>query len=282
MPSKKFTQETLCKLLELLCEKPVLAKAARAVGITPNHLSVYLRQSASGDERFLVRWPTSDSEPIPFHLAVVEARKMSVVHFEAAMRNEVLNGIPRTLVHNGEIVYRLREDIVLAGDAHRSADELQLLWGVTHPYELDVEGHRIPVEVFDSAPAALKNKLLESLIPSVYGQRSETNVNIQGGVMRVAVNPPKQLEGPMSDPTQNQSTDTALVRDLRQRLRDKAAAGPGRPGLVSGSHPDDRIPDDQPEVRPPAHAQPYTPSTPAPSFQRHAHPNVAPGGFKVR
>jgi hypothetical protein len=218
MTIPKSTPETLCAICDYLVSRPNYTAAARAVGLSEKMVFVYMKRSAEKPEDYMIRYPDPEGEPIPFHVAVAMARKQSTALYEAIIRDEVMHGVPRVLINNGKIVYKLRDDIVLNGDENRPPDELEALYGVRTAYALDDLGRLIPEVVYESAPAALRVKVIESLRPSVYGQKVQVDSNVSGSVMVIGA--PKVGE---------QQRGASVSKPSVEEMKRLALQGPANP-----------------------------------------------------
>jgi hypothetical protein len=184
--SAMISHDELRRLLDFLVARPRLGAAMQAIGHAEKTIFALLKKSAAGDPRLVMSWP-KDSEARPFHELVVEARRKNVIVFEAAMRSEALEGIPRVVLHDGEIQYQRDPRFVGWSDA----DMVALGFDLSQRYLRDKNGNAIPLVVMDSAPAHLKIHMLKSLIPQTYGEKKTLDVNnrINGSVMVLGATP---------------------------------------------------------------------------------------------
>jgi hypothetical protein len=163
-------------------------------------------KSNAGDPTFLTRWPHDEddesAEQIQFVAAIAIARKRHVALFEAQLRNEVTNGIPRTVIDGGAVQYIRDPELV-------GRQWLIDLLGLPDDY-LRIDGKVQPLVVYEAAPAHLKIHVSRGLMPGLYGDRSEVSVRHSGGVQII-----KRQSGPakpVAAPVQKveQSNDTAI------------------------------------------------------------------------
>jgi hypothetical protein len=219
----KHSHANLTHFLDLMTGHPNISAGARAIGCTPQAVFLWLKRSAAGDEKFLVRWPDAEDAPIQFAEAVKLARKRFTVLFESQMRSEVVNGIPRVVIHNGEVQYQKDPELV-------GKPWLIELLGLPDDL-LRIDGKVQPLVVYESAPSHLKIHVSRGLIPQTYGDHRTVDVNarVRSSVMVIGSNPkpePKTIEHASEpvqaiegDPFADQPGDSPMVADLKARAR---------------------------------------------------------------
>jgi hypothetical protein len=232
-----YTQENLKRVLDSIASKPNLARAMRLLGASESTIFRWLKRSAASDPDFLVSWPEGEP-PRQFVELVALARRYWSVKWEAQLRDELSSGIPRTVIHDGQIQYVEMDPI-----KHRDLVALGI-WDADDIWERDSKGNRIPLVVHDAAPAHLKIRGADHLLGWSETKRLDVSQRISGGVL-VIKRPNNGDEG---------ENESELVRDLRRRLADLEANGPKH------SHPETKPvpvghPSDEPRTDPlpPAH-----------------------------
>jgi hypothetical protein len=230
---QKPSKGTLASVLDFLVNDPVLANAMRSVGYKPNTVFLWAKLSRDGDERFRLRWPDPEGAEIWFHDGIVVARQMQCATFEATLRRDCTIGTPRILrQQDGALVYEVDHKAI--ADWEGDADAAKRIGGLHDPFYLhDQHGARVPVVVFDPAPAALRQHVARSVLPGFNpSDRKEIDAKHSGGVMIVKAtrqgDPPKALPpyareraGLTAEPL------TPQQQDLLQRLEDLRAPKPG-------------------------------------------------------
>jgi hypothetical protein len=247
----KPSPATLAAVLDYLAQDPVLANAMRSVGMAPNTVFVWAKLSREGDERFKLAWPDPNGTPIWFHDGIVLARQMQCAAFEAVLRRDVTNGTPRVLrTPDGMPVWEVDP---LAVSQWKNAEDAYALGGIVDwPYVHDQQGARIPVTVYDQAPAALRQHAARSLLAGYNPQTSvDVNTKHSGGVMIVratrqgADTAPPYARSKMASEVAPMSP---LKADLLKRLEDLRANGPANPKPSAPIQVFGRPSDDPPEA----------------------------------
>jgi hypothetical protein len=243
------SHENLKRVLDSIASKPNLARAMRAIGASESTIFRWLKRSAAGDPDFLVSWPEGEP-PRQFVELVALARRYWSVKWEAQLRDELSQGIPRTVIHDGAIQYRKMDP--------RKYEEWLALGLVDEgdDWERDKHGQRIPLVVYDAAPAHLKIRGADHLLGWSETKKLDVSQRISGGVLV------------MKRPNSSDENESELVRDLRRRLADLEANGPKNPS-PRAPVPVGR-PSDEPRTDPlpPAHGarpMPNNKSLPAPA-----------------
>jgi hypothetical protein len=159
------------------------------------------------------------------------ARNMWRIKFDATLREDVERGTPRTVIHDGEIVWE-KDPALLAewgGDTPDAKERAEIFGGVfDYPYKhrLNDQGkqERVPLVVYDSAPAALRQHAARSLLPEFNPPENRSQVTTHGGaVLIIGPNRPSHA-GDIAPPLV--TADSPLRRDLQTRLAELRALGP--------------------------------------------------------
>jgi hypothetical protein len=228
------TPENLRAVLDFLVSKPDFTAAAHSIGAgrTSKLLFDWINRSNRGDPEFLIDWPEG-SEPQQFAQLILVARKRYIALFEHKLRDEVMSGIPRVQIKDGEIIW--------ARDPKLCADALDPeIWKMLHgsraiedTYARDENGALVPSVIFESAPAHLKIHVSKGLMPALYGEHRTIDVNARVAASVVHVRE-KQMWTPMKQieqqvPTQIEQTIEPAPAHVAPAEWDRYAP-----------HPDDR------------------------------------------
>jgi hypothetical protein len=252
-----YDSSTFCALLDRLVERPAIRPACRAIGIDPSSFWSWLHESAAGNERFKFEW----GGQIDFlHVHYQTARKRNVILYEATLRDTVTNGQRRQVVHDGKLALAYNDRIAPC-DRDADSEMLRILYDVSDPWARDELGRLQPLEIVEPCPAHLSIRAAAALMPSLWGEKRQLDVNIagQGGVMVLGASKPPEpvaaIEDHHSEPVDtvmaieaqsapldaedamtDHISDSPLVADLRRRLREgvrnplpRAAVPIGRP-----------------------------------------------------
>ena len=170
------TKENLIKVLDSIASKPNFARAMRGIGAHESTLYRWLKRSAAGDIDFLISWPEGE-EPRQFVELVALARRYWSVKWEAQLRDELSEGIPRTVIHEGQIQYRKMDprDYRLLLDLGLTAEG--------DDWERDKHGKRIPLVVHDAAPAHSKIRGADHLLGWSESKKLDVNARVTGGIL---------------------------------------------------------------------------------------------------
>jgi hypothetical protein len=225
----KPTPETLCKVLDFLANvSPILADAMRAVGYAPGTVFLWAKLANEGDPRFLIRWPDPEGAEINFAAGIVLARSMQCAAFEATLRRDVTQGHPRVLrTPAGEVIYE--QDHKLIAQWEGDADAARTIGGIADPFYVhDQDGARVPVIVFDPAPAMLRTHLARSVLGPQFNPGTNVSIdNRVSGVMTISKATAQGSPPPYArqKPEMASPADTPLRQDLLKRLADLRANG---------------------------------------------------------
>lgn len=213
MSRKPIADATWIDLLNRLVLKPRLAAAARAVGISQAAIYLKIRQSIEDPAGHQITWL---GQTLSFADAVALAKKLSIIELDRSALQLAIEGHSTPRYHDGKPVFKT--DLQVAGDA-LTMDEMTWLqeYGLRRrddTYARDQDGKLIQEMVASPPNPQLVNKLLSSLIPSVYSERSTVEHHVSGGVW-VQGEPQAQLPAPKGDA----ATDFGLTArpDARQR-----------------------------------------------------------------
>jgi hypothetical protein len=182
-------------VLNRLVLKPRMKEAARNAGIHPTTLFAWIKQSMAGDPKMILTWL---GHKAPFHLHVNAARKLNIVALDHAARDLAINGHSEPRFHDGKPVWK--PDPKIAADAlTMSAAEWTAAYGDrprTDTFMRDEHGALIQEAVVHPPNPAILVKLLTSLAPEIYGEKSTIEhvhsgaVWVEGGASQQAALPP--------------------------------------------------------------------------------------------
>jgi hypothetical protein len=181
-------------VLNRLVLKPRMKQAARDAGIHPTTLFGWIKQSVAGDPKMVLTWLGHEA---PFHQHVNAARKLNIVALDHAARDLAINGHSEPRYHDGKPVYR--RDPKIEADALSMGD---IEWHATYGDRprsdtllRDANGALVQEEIVHPPNPALLVKLLTSLAPEIYGEKSTVEhhhtgaVWIEGGASQQAALP---------------------------------------------------------------------------------------------
>jgi hypothetical protein len=183
-------------VLNRLVLKPRMKEAARNAGIHPTTLFAWIKQSLAGDPKMILTWLGHEA---PFHLHVNAARKLNIVALDHAARDLAINGHSEPRFHDGKPVYK--RDPKIAADALTLSDnDWATTYGPDRPrtdtFARDENGSLIQEMVVHPPNPAILVKLLTSLAPEIYGEKSTIEhvhtgaVWVEGGGSQQAALPP--------------------------------------------------------------------------------------------
>lgn len=183
-------------ILNRLVLHPSLKASAREAGISPGTIFRWIKASVA-DPSITMEWLGHEA---PFYEHINAARKLNVVALDHEARSLGINGHVEPKFHDGKPVWKI--DPVIASDADTLID---FEWEQKYPgrdrsdtYARDDKGGYIQ-EVTTSPPnPAVLVKLLTSLAPEIYADRSTVDVNVQGRVWIAGADPeqPTALPAP--------------------------------------------------------------------------------------
>jgi hypothetical protein len=207
----------LCHMLDSIVSDPKMEPAAVAAGFNKKYIWRALKRSGAGDPNYLVRWPDRDAdEKIQFTDAVVLARNMWRVKFDATLRSDVEMGIPRVVLNqNHEVVYE-KDSALLAeygGDTTEARERADNDFVFDYPFKhrRNEQGkfERIPLTVYEAAPGALRQHVARSLLPDMNPSEHRTTTTSHSGAVLIIGNNARR-----------DATDTPERRTLQARLAD--------------------------------------------------------------
>src|SRR5437588_1783906 len=182
-------------VLNRLVLKPRMKQAARDAGIHPTTLFAYIKKSVAGDPKMVLTWLGHEA---PFHQHVNAARKLNIVALDHAARDLAINGHSEPRYYNGKPVYK--RDPKIEADA-LSMDDLE--WDATYgdrprsdTFLRDANDALVQDVIVHPPNPAILVKLLTSLAPEIYGEKSTIEhhhtggVWIEGGASQQAALPP--------------------------------------------------------------------------------------------
>lgn len=307
-------REILRTACDLIMSGRTWAQVMAAFGLTESAAFKWMDQSRAAERAndtgsvFYLDWPTG-TPPAFWNRQAFKARGRRSFVLESAAVHAAIKSleVEEVVIVDGRICYQENPELVgMTDDAaaiYIGCEPEQVPW---HRIARDANGKPIPLMRSRTVSSALVNKLLEGLLPEVFGQkvqvdaRTEQVVKVIGpSFERDANAKPKQLPAPLE-------TDSELVRDLKAKL----AAGvkysfpqtrDGKRIPVAGLPPVIDPPDNpQLNHEPPTlrdHPRAYQveqPEQPKPDYSRprreppraadsagYGRGNPLPGGFKV-
>jgi hypothetical protein len=169
-------------VLNRLVLKPRMKEAARNAGIHPTTLFGWIKQSVAGDPKMVLMWLGHEA---PFHLHVNAARKLNIVALDHAARDLAINGHVEPRYHDGKPVWK-RDPRIEADALSMSDDDWALIYGEdrrrSDTFMRDETGALIQDMVVHPPNPAILVKLLTSLAPEIYGERSSVEHHHSGSV----------------------------------------------------------------------------------------------------
>jgi len=173
--------EVKVTILNRLIERPKLAPACRAAGISTVTLYQWIKESVADPASHRVKWLGNDA---PLHVHISTARRLATITLDHSARELGISGHVTPKFFQGQPVWK--QDPKVAADAIAFDDDTWFQEYGARPrsdvYARDEQG-RLIQEVEHSPPnPQVLNKLLSSLAPELYGERSEVNVNHTGSV----------------------------------------------------------------------------------------------------
>jgi hypothetical protein len=179
--NNKIDDDTWRDVLNRLVLKPRMKAAARDAGINPTSLFAKIKDSVADPEKHTLTWL---GHAAPFHMHIVAARKLNVVALDHAARDLAINGHSEPRFHDGKPVYR--RDAKVEADAITLDDDMwTMVYGDRKRTDTFYRNERGELEqekiVHPPNPAVLV-KLLASLAPDIYGDRSTVEHHHTGSV----------------------------------------------------------------------------------------------------
>lgn len=228
LKGKEF-EAMLADILDELVRDPAWERACKVVGgFTSKIVWTWIKRSGEGDPKFLVAWPDRElKEKIQLVEGIALARRLHKVKMDSNIRSAVSEGIPEIQMHDGEVLYE-KDAALLAewGDGPEAKEAAERIGGVKDfPYKhrMNEEGklERIPLVLYRPAPAALRQHVIRSLLPSEYNPPEVRSISTEhsGAVLIMGANRPayaKDFQPPM----------TPLRQSLQEKLAELKARGP--------------------------------------------------------
>jgi hypothetical protein len=177
--NSKDSPAMLRALLNNLVLKPRLRQAAKKAGLHPVTLFNYLRRSRDGDPKYVISWM---GRTAAFHIHADAARKLSIVALDASARDLAINGHDEPRYHDGEPVYKRDPKLVAEALDPDLWETLYAPRPITDTFERDEDGALIQETITHPPNPALLVKMLASLAPDLYGERSEISITHSGHV----------------------------------------------------------------------------------------------------
>jgi hypothetical protein len=214
----KRSREVLRQVIELHTAGRSWKTIAEAIGVSASVPFLWLRASADAernnqiDSDYWMDFPENDFDW--FHRKIFGASRVArALAVESACVDECIHGRPEPVIENGRLVYAIDPELEALGFVGRDA------W-------LYKDGRPVVLTRNVAAPATLRIKILEGLLPQTFGRTLDVKSEVAHKTVFVVGDPlppgspkpqlPKPSEVPMS----------ALERDLRERL---AKIDPNRP-----------------------------------------------------
>jgi hypothetical protein len=169
------------KVLDQLVLAPKMKAAARHAGVPPATLFRWIKESMADPNAHKFSWL---GKVAPFHVHVNAARKLSIIAMDHSARDLAINGFEEPRLHDGKPVYV--HDHQVAADA-LTLDDFD--WELKYAnrkrddtFMRDENGALIQDTIRHPPNPQVLVKLLTSLAPSIYGEKSEVSVTHQGSV----------------------------------------------------------------------------------------------------
>lgn len=306
-------REILRTACDLIMSGRTWSQVMGAFGLTESSAFKWLDQARAAerahntDSVWYLDYPTG-TPPAFWHKQAFKARQRRSLILDAAAVHAGLKSLEteEVVIVDGKICWQENPELIGMDDAQAAlwigCEPEQVPW---HRIARDKNGKPIPLMRSRTVSSALIVKLLEGLLPEVYGQklqvdaRTEQVVKVIGPSFERDANAPKALPAPLE-------TDSELVRDLKTKLAagvrysypqttdGKRIPVAGLPAVVDP--PDNpRLNHEPPSLadHPRAYVQP-TPEQPKPDYSRprpeqtrladsagFGHGKPLPGGMKV-
>jgi hypothetical protein len=223
LKGKEF-EAKLAEILDTVSQDPAMERAMRLAGYSPKMIWLWLKRSGEGDTKYLVAWPDKKARKIQFCDAVVLARRLHKVKMDATIRSACDVGIPEVQMHDGAVLYE-KDAALLAewGDDKEAAERIGGVIDFPYKHIINEQGkrERIPLVLYRPAPAALRQHVIRSLIPSEFNppEHRVTSTEHSGSVLILNANRPPYAKDYQAPPS-------PIKQDLQQRLADLRARGP--------------------------------------------------------
>lgn len=193
--TSKLTAELLTAILNKLVIRPRLKAAARETGISAPTLFAYISRAQHLDPDPVLAKLSWLGVVRRFDEHVQIARRLSVVAMDASARDQAINGWAEPKFHDGKPVYKRDPVLEAAALDPEWWEAIYAPRPITDTFARDQNGGLIQEEIFHPPNPALLTKLLASLAPDIYADRSEVHHTHTGGVW-IENDKPAQLAAP--------------------------------------------------------------------------------------
>jgi hypothetical protein len=196
--SNKIRDDTWRDVLNRLVLNPRMNAAARDSGINPLSLFRKIKASVAEPDKHILTWL---GHTAPFYQHVNAARKLNVVALDHAARDLAINGHVEPRFHDGKPVWK--RDPKIEADAI-TMDELDWIgeYG-TRPrsdtFYRNERGELVQETITHPPNPQVLVKLLASLAPEIYGERSTVEHHHSGQVWIDGQSASPQLAAPSND-----------------------------------------------------------------------------------
>lgn len=167
---RKYAPERLIKFLDILSTVGVITEAARQAGFSTTSAKYYMAKAENNDPGFMLKWGDIEG---PFHELVKIALEMAVERVEANVYRRA-NGYQEVQTHQGRVQYEIDYEAIALGAEP----------GTWEAIKKDSKGKPIPVTV-EKQSEDLQMFILKARRPDIYGNKSQVDMVMRGGVMIV-------------------------------------------------------------------------------------------------
>jgi hypothetical protein len=171
---KKSSPARLLKFLDILAKVGVVTEAARQAGFCTTSAKYYMAKAENNDPGFVLTWGNIQG---PFHELVKIALDMALENIEANVFRRA-NGYLVPQVHQGRVQYEIDHDAIALGAVPGSWDAILKDTKTGKPIPVTVEHQSEELQMF----------ILKARRPDIYGNKSQVEMTMRGGVM--VVGPP--------------------------------------------------------------------------------------------
>jgi hypothetical protein len=217
--------ETWITILELISQSLRPSAACRACNVAESTFWLRLKRAREQPQDYLIAWPDPDGTPVSFADAYITARRMSIMRFEAAFREEAELGVLKVVTNNEGVVWA-KDPFALAmfgGETDLAKQRAEDLGWHDYPYLHDDSGSRVALTLREPIPAAAKIHASRASIPGWnVTERREVDQRVNGKVLITGAT----RQGAAARPAYAKPELSPLQRDLLQRVA--ALDAPGR------------------------------------------------------
>lgn len=264
-----ISEEKLIEICEAVASGTLaLSRAFVQCGVGRRTGFMWLQKSQAGDESFLIAWP--GDQKIPFHRALSAARNMASLDVRGTFERRCLVGDLTPVFFQGSPTW-VEDERCLGLD-----EDLRELLGYPRDGLLrDKFGRRIQHTIRSAPPVAAVVKFLEARFPDEYRQRSDTNVNVSGGLaVGVTAQPvqrlPSRADGPPAvPPPPRRPTIAAPINEAEFTEVEAGATSDVAPEPMAARATEPVVDDDAGDVftpAPPAEPEVVIRETPPPAY----------------